>query len=119
MYDFPGLISEFSQLLPADNTFTLADDFDLTRVVYIVSDGEILHNLSTFGLIDVDARTGQFPKADEHLRHLLRSCFTDKEREEAVITLDGGDAQCALAQMQQVSKHCVSLFPSLEMRLRY
>ncbi|KAF7792515.1 hypothetical protein EIP86_003556 [Pleurotus ostreatoroseus] len=103
LYDFPGLLEEFSQLLPPENTFALSDDFDLTRVVNVLADGQILHRLATFGLMNIDARSGEYARADEYVRHLLKSCFTDRNREEALITLVGGDAQRALSQMQEVS----------------
>ena len=91
----------YAAFLPRGDTFRFADDYEKTRVVYVTSAGNMVPR-AAFGLIRV---TSVDPVvADRHIKSFLYTVFfVDQNREDALLTLQGGDAGRALDIMKEVS----------------
>ncbi len=100
---------EFKTFLPEGDDFSLETDFDQSRVIRVESGGNSTFRAS-FGLIHEKEVDEPVPSIDEKLHHLFATAlFT--EREEAITTLQGGDARHALDLMKEVSPHSLPLVP--------
>ncbi|KAF7792514.1 hypothetical protein EIP86_003555 [Pleurotus ostreatoroseus] len=99
--DFPELLVQFAFFLPPDRRFTLSPDFEQTRLVLIRQGAKNVRRRASFGLIDGHINGDQAQSACVHVCHLLNSVFQEEDREEAVLTLRGDDAQCAISHIQQ------------------
>ncbi len=97
------LLSELTRYLPPNGGFKLSDDFESTHLILFVKNEKIIHRRAAFGLIDADAGNERIGDADLCIMGLLRSALGNDDLEEAVATLQGGDARRALEHMQQVS----------------
>lgn len=92
---------EFREFLCEGEDFSLEKDFDQSRVIRVESEGGATFRAS-FGLIHEKYIGERIPSIDEKFYHLFTtSLFTD--REEAITTLQGGDARHALDLMKEVS----------------
>ena len=109
--DFPELLVQFAFFLPPDRRFTLSPDFEQTRLVLIRQGAKNVRRRASFGLIDGHIDGEQAQSACVHVCHLLNSVFQEEDREEAVLTLRGGDAQCAISHIQQV-RYCAYVRPA-------
>lgn len=98
---------EFKAFLPDGEDFSLESDFDQSRVIKVETGGDSTFRAS-FGLIH-EKEVGELASSiDEKFYHLFATAlFT--EREEAITTLQGGDARHALDLMKEVSLH--HIFP--------
>ena len=108
---FPFLMMEFKAFLPKDEDFSLEKDFDQSRVIRIESaDGTTFR--ASFGLIHDKETAPRIPSIDDKFYHLFSTAlFTD--REDAILTLQGGDARHALDLMKEVSN--LGHFPCLSL----
>lgn len=100
--DLPELLAEFVGFLPHNRRFTLSQDFNHTRLVLVTQDEKVVERRASFGMIDTVIGRKEARSADTYIFNLLSSALQEEEREEAVSTLRGGDALCALLQIQQV-----------------
>lgn len=93
----------FSDFLPLGWNLVLSEDFESVRLLLVIKDDKVVSRRAAFGLIDRNANTKQSREATIGIRHLLRTALEMRERGQAVATLRGGDARCALLQMHEVS----------------
>lgn len=101
---------EFKAFLPEGDDFSMENDFDQSRVIRVESGGQSAFRAS-FGLIHEKQVDELPPSVDDKFYHLFTTAlFT--EREEAIVTLQGGDARHALDLMKEVSSSVKIPFPA-------
>lgn len=95
-HDNPTYINYVMEHLKAGDSFEFTDDFASTHCLRITSNGNTTYR-AAFGLINLSGAKSY--KLDYKILSLLRVALIQRDRQDAVVTLRGGDAHRALVLM--------------------